>query len=178
MNKRDVKTISFEMAPECAELLDEICEFMGVSISQYCYDLVAADFAYICRTDPWIRHIFLVRDYPPGSKADQLKQQIKSEILPDSGPIVVTQQMMEAWQQGVRSLWIRLVVKYNGSSENAEIALKKELRKRQISPDDMQWALEIVQLKRDIGMPEAQRMITRFSEEAPLLESFSKLLNE
>lgn len=176
MNKRGLETISFRMAPECAELLHEMCEFMGISVDKYCYDLVAADFAYVCRTDPWIRHLFLVRDYPAGSRADQLKQQIKSEMLPETGPIVVTKQMMEAWQQGVRSLWARLVKKYKGSSNKAEKALKTKLRDKKISPDDIQWAFEIILEKRDVTMQEAQRMLTRFNEEAPLLEAFSELL--
>ena len=68
------------MASECHALLKSFCAIKGISVSEYCYELIAADFRRSVREDPQIRQLLLNGEYPPGSKADRLKKEIKQEF--------------------------------------------------------------------------------------------------
>ena len=74
------KRINFNMASECHALLKSYCAIRDITLSDYCYDLIAGDFMEACRTDPQIRNLLITGKYPPGSKADRLKQQIIQEF--------------------------------------------------------------------------------------------------
>ena len=68
------------MASEWHALLKSLCALKGISVSEYCYDLIATNFAKEVREDPQVRQLFLNGDYPPGSKADRLKKTIIQEF--------------------------------------------------------------------------------------------------
>ena len=68
------------MTPECHALLKSYCAIKRISVSDYCYELIAKDFAKACREDPQIRNLLVSDDYPPNSKADLLKNQIMQEF--------------------------------------------------------------------------------------------------
>jgi chromosomal replication initiation ATPase DnaA len=74
------KRINFNMASECHALLKSFCAIKDISVSEYCYELIAADFAKNVREDPQIRQLLLNGSYPPGSKADKLQKEIKQEF--------------------------------------------------------------------------------------------------
>ena len=76
----ELKRVNFNMAPECHALLKSYCAIKGISVSEYCYELIAANFRKSVREDPQIRQLLLNGEYPPGSKADLLKQEIKREF--------------------------------------------------------------------------------------------------
>ena len=67
------------MAPECHALLKGVCAIKGISVSDYCYDLIAKEFGRLVRKEEQIRQMFMAGEYPPGSKASQLKQAIIQE---------------------------------------------------------------------------------------------------
>tara|TARA_R100001015_G_C4628866_1_gene189269 strand:+ start:1783 stop:2028 length:246 start_codon:yes stop_codon:yes gene_type:complete len=73
------KRINFNVAPECHALLKSVCAIKGVSVSDYCYELIAQAFEREVRSDPQIRQMFMAGEYPPGSKANRLKQAIIQE---------------------------------------------------------------------------------------------------
>ena len=73
------KRINFNMAAECHALLKSVCAMKSITVSEYCYDLIAADFARLVRTDTQVRELFLNGSYPLGSRAHKLQQQILSE---------------------------------------------------------------------------------------------------
>jgi len=74
------KRVNFNMAPECHALLKSFCAIKNISVSEYCYELIAADFTKNVREDPQIRQLLLGGNYTPGSKADKLKKQIMKEF--------------------------------------------------------------------------------------------------
>ena len=74
------KRVNFNMAPECHALLKSYCAIKGISVSDYCYELIAADFQKNAREDPQTRQLLLNGEYPPGSRADKFKQEIKREF--------------------------------------------------------------------------------------------------
>tara|TARA_Y100000289_G_scaffold49891_1_gene50657 strand:- start:442 stop:615 length:174 start_codon:yes stop_codon:yes gene_type:complete len=52
----------------------------NTTISDYCYNLIAEDFANSCRIDPQFRKLLVAGNYPVNSRAAQLKIQIESEF--------------------------------------------------------------------------------------------------
>ena len=74
------KRVNFNMAPECHALLKSVCALKRISVSEYCYDLIADDFAKHVRNDQQIRNLLISGDYPNNSKADLLKKQIMEEF--------------------------------------------------------------------------------------------------
>ena len=64
------------MAPECHALLKSLCAIKGVSVSTYVYDLIAEEFASLVANDPQVRTLLLASDYPKGSRAAELKEQV------------------------------------------------------------------------------------------------------
>ena len=68
------------MAPECHALLKSVCAMKGVSVSDYCYDLIAQDFERQVRSDVQVRQMFMSGKYPPGGKAHRLQQVIIAEM--------------------------------------------------------------------------------------------------
>ena len=73
------KRVNFNMAAECHALLKSVCAMKGITVSEYCYDLIAADFERLVRTDTQVRELFLNGSYPFGSRAHKLQQQILNE---------------------------------------------------------------------------------------------------
>jgi len=74
------KRVNFNMAEECHALLKSFCAIKGVSVSDYCYELIAVDFANECRNDPQVRALLVKGEYPIGSAANKLKKEIMSEF--------------------------------------------------------------------------------------------------
>ncbi len=74
------KRINFNMAAECHALLKSYCAIRRISVSDYCYELIAADFTDACRTDPMIRQLLIAGEYPLNSKAALLKKTIMQEF--------------------------------------------------------------------------------------------------
>ena len=74
------KRVNFNMAPECHALLKSVCAIKRISVSEYCYALIAEDFAKLVRNDQQIRNLLISGDYPNNSRADLLKKQIKEEF--------------------------------------------------------------------------------------------------
>ena len=74
------KRVNFNMASECHALLKSVCAIKRISVSKYCYDLIADDFAKDVRNDQQIRNLLISGDYPNNSKADLLKKQIMEEF--------------------------------------------------------------------------------------------------
>ena len=74
------KRVNFNMASECHALLKSVCAIKRISVSEYCYDLIAKDFAKHVRTDEQIRQLLISGEYPVNSRADCLKKQIMDEL--------------------------------------------------------------------------------------------------
>jgi len=68
------------MQADCHALLKSVCAIKRVSVSEYCYSLLAKDFAELVRTDPRIRHMLVSGNYPPNSNAHRLKSIIMDEF--------------------------------------------------------------------------------------------------
>ena len=69
-----VKRVNFNMADECHQLLKSVCALKSMTVSDYVYNIIAAEFKKLVYTDPQVREMFLAGDYPPGSRADLLKR--------------------------------------------------------------------------------------------------------
>ena len=74
------KRVNFNIQADCHALLKSVCAIKRVSLSEYCYSLLAKDFAELVRTDPRIRHMLVSGDYPPSSNAHHLKKTIMAEF--------------------------------------------------------------------------------------------------
>jgi len=75
-----VKRVNFNMAPECHALLKSVCALKGITVSDFCYELIRKDFKDSCRCDPQVRKVLLAGDYPSNSAAYRLKKEIMSEF--------------------------------------------------------------------------------------------------
>jgi len=75
-----IKRVNFNMASECHALLKSLCAIKGITVSEYCYQLIASDFAEHCRKDPQIRQLLTTGEYPEDSNAGRLKNEILSEF--------------------------------------------------------------------------------------------------
>ena len=73
------KRVNFNMASECHVLLKSLCALKRISVSEYCYNLIAEDFAKHVRNDQQIRNLLVSGDYPNNSRADLLKKQIMGD---------------------------------------------------------------------------------------------------
>ena len=67
------------MDAECHGLLKSFCALKGISVSDYCYRLIAADFEKEVKEDVRIRELFLSGTYQDGSNASALKEKIMRE---------------------------------------------------------------------------------------------------
>ena len=76
----NIKRVNFNMTAECHALLKSFCAIKGITVSEYCYDLIAQDFAKHCRNDKQIRQLLLSGTYPEDSKAGRLKKDIMQEF--------------------------------------------------------------------------------------------------
>jgi len=74
------KRVNFNMASECHALLKSYCAIRRISVTDYCYELIAEDFSHACRTDPMIRQLLIAGEYPRNSKAALLKETIMQEF--------------------------------------------------------------------------------------------------
>jgi len=74
------KRVNFNMASECHALLKSYCAIRRISVSDYCYELIAEDFSHACRTDSMIRQLLIAGEYPRNSKAALLKETIIQEF--------------------------------------------------------------------------------------------------
>ncbi len=74
------KRVNFNMAEECHALLKSMCALKGVTVSEYCYALIAEDFKKFVYTDERIRDLFLKGNYPVGSKAYNLQLRVQEHF--------------------------------------------------------------------------------------------------
>ena len=75
------KRISFTMDKQCAALLKSCCALKGVSINDYCYQLIRKDFIKDVYEDEAIRALFMRGTYRPGSKAQVLQEQVQQHTF-------------------------------------------------------------------------------------------------
>jgi len=75
-----IKRVNFNMAAECHALLKSACAIKGITVSDYCYNLIAEDFTQDCRNDLRFRQLLVAGEYPVNSKAAKLKKKILSEF--------------------------------------------------------------------------------------------------
>lgn len=75
-----MKRVNFNMAGECHKLLKATCVLLDVSVSEFCYDCIASRFRELCLTDNRVLNLLLVNDYPKGSRAYHLKEELKRNI--------------------------------------------------------------------------------------------------
>jgi len=68
------------MAPECHALLKGVCALKGVTVSEYVYKVLEEDFYKLVIADNQVQQILINGDYPKGSKAYNLKEQIKKDF--------------------------------------------------------------------------------------------------
>ena len=69
------------MAPECHALLKGVCALKGVTFSEYVYKVLAEHFALLVKEDNQVQQMLLCGVYPEGSKAYNLKEQVKKDLL-------------------------------------------------------------------------------------------------
>tara|TARA_B100001094_G_scaffold128611_1_gene124639 strand:+ start:232 stop:531 length:300 start_codon:yes stop_codon:yes gene_type:complete len=75
----DIKRVNFNMAPECHSLLKSVCALKGITLSEYVYKVLSEDFRRLVKEDKQVQQMLLNGEYPKGSKAYNLKEQIKKE---------------------------------------------------------------------------------------------------
>jgi len=75
-----LKRINFNMAPECHALLKSVCALKGVSVSEYVYKVIREDFQLLVKSDNQVQQLLVNGEYPKGSKAYNLKEQIKKDL--------------------------------------------------------------------------------------------------
>jgi hypothetical protein len=68
------------MAPECHALLKSVCALKGVSVSEYVYKVIREDFQLLVKSDNQVQQLLVNGEYPKGSKAYNLKEQIKKDL--------------------------------------------------------------------------------------------------
>jgi len=68
------------MAPECHALLKGVCALRGVTVSEYVYKVLAEDFHKLVKTDNQVQQMLINGEYPRGSAAYNLKEQIKKDL--------------------------------------------------------------------------------------------------
>ena len=69
------------MHSECAALLKSVCALKGISVSDYCYQIIRADFEKQVFEDPRIRELFLSGSYSKGSNAQALKERVEKHTF-------------------------------------------------------------------------------------------------
>tara|TARA_R100000315_G_C5225294_1_gene136479 strand:- start:117 stop:350 length:234 start_codon:yes stop_codon:yes gene_type:complete len=75
-----MKRVNFNMASECHALLKGVCALKGVTVSEYVYEIIAEDFRRLVKTDIQVQQMFLAGEYPVGTKAYSLKEQLKKDL--------------------------------------------------------------------------------------------------
>ena len=65
------------MATECHRLLKATCALLDVSLSEFCYDCIAARFRELCLSDKRVLKLLIANDYPIKSRAYYLKEELK-----------------------------------------------------------------------------------------------------
>ena len=68
------------MAPECHSLLKSVCALKGVTVSEFVYKVVKERFQELVYSDNQVQQMLINGDYPEGSKAYNLKEQIKKDL--------------------------------------------------------------------------------------------------
>jgi len=68
------------MAPECHALLKGVCALKGITLSEYVYKVLSEDFYRLVKEDNQVQQMLINGDYPKGSKAYNLKEQIKKDL--------------------------------------------------------------------------------------------------
>jgi len=68
------------MAPECHALLKGVCALKGISVSEYVYELIAENFRELVKTDNQVQQMFFNGQYPVGSKAYVLQEELRKEL--------------------------------------------------------------------------------------------------
>lgn len=67
------------MAPECHALLKSVCALKGETISEYVYKVIYEHFHELVKENNQVQQLLLNGEYPKGSNAYNLKEQIKKE---------------------------------------------------------------------------------------------------
>lgn len=74
----EVKRVNFNIAPECHKLLKATCALLDISVSEFCYTAIGERFRKLCLEDDRILKILVEQDYPEGSEAYCLKNELKN----------------------------------------------------------------------------------------------------
>ena len=77
-----LKRVNFNMNSECHALLKSVCALKGVSVSDHCYRLIAADFKKDVYENKQVRNLFMRGTYKKGTNAWKLKEVVQ-EDFPD-----------------------------------------------------------------------------------------------
>jgi len=75
-----MKRVNFNMAPECHALLKGVCALKGITVSEYVYKVLAEDFHGLVKEDNQVQQMLINGEYPKGSRAYNLKEQIRKEL--------------------------------------------------------------------------------------------------
>ena len=75
-----MKRVNFNMAPECHALLKGVCALKGITVSEYVYKVLAEDFHGLVKEDNQVQQMLINGEYPEGSRAYNLKEQIRKEL--------------------------------------------------------------------------------------------------
>ncbi len=68
------------MAPECHSLLKSVCALKGITLSEHVYKVLSEDFRRLVKEDNQVQQMLLNGEYPTGSKAYNLQEQIKKDL--------------------------------------------------------------------------------------------------
>ena len=68
------------MAPECHALLKGVCALKGITLSEYVYKILSEDFYRLVKEDNQVQQMLINGEYPKGSNAYNLKEQIKKDL--------------------------------------------------------------------------------------------------
>ena len=69
------------MDAQCAALLKSVCALKGISVSDYCYQLVREAFQKEVWNNEPIRDLFLSGTYSQGSQAQEFKEQVQQHTF-------------------------------------------------------------------------------------------------
>jgi len=74
------KRVNFNIDDQCHRLLKSVCALKGLSVSDYCYRLIATEFEKDIYQDERIRDLFMSGSYTVGSNAYELKKRVEREL--------------------------------------------------------------------------------------------------
>jgi hypothetical protein len=68
------------MAPECHSLLKSVCALKGITVSEFAYEAVEKRFQEMVYSDNQVQQMMINGDYPIGSKAYALQEQLRKDL--------------------------------------------------------------------------------------------------